>query len=412
MAADEVANAGAARAVGERGRALRIVVAYASALVQGVVLVTIPASSVWLRERIGIDEGTYGSSFLLLAGAAVGASYVSARLAPRLDTARLWRAGLALGALAMGLLAITSRVPVGARVGLFLAAQATLGAGFSWTVTGINAAATALFPSTEESPSRADSAITALHALLGIGCALSPLWVSLWTRRDGWAFAPTSVVLVLASLGVAEWIADRGLPEAAPASAMTGASRSGARIRLYAVMVVAYAIAEGVFGNWAKPFLIEVHRLSDERAGLGLSGFWFSVTAGRLLTTLVVRWVAPRVVQQLLASAMAVAFVVLPWAGGPLLGVAGFCFAGLACSAVFPLSVSLATGEDPTRAAQASSVLVAALMIGNGVGTFAIAPLKALVPLATLYPLAAALPMVIVALSVVLRRSARAPWPK
>jgi predicted MFS family arabinose efflux permease len=63
---------------------------------------------------------------------------------------------------------------------------------------------------------------------------------------------------------------------------------------------------------------------------------------------------------------VAAAFLVLPSVAGFLPSMLGMALAGVALSFFFPLSVSLASAEEPGLATAVSGTLVAALMLGIG----------------------------------------------
>ena len=75
-------------------------------------------------------------------------------------------------------------------------------------------------------------------------------------------------------------------------------------------------------------------------------------------------------------------------------------FAGLACSAFFPLTVSLGAQHFAGGAARASSLLTAALMVGVGVGSFVIGPLRGAASLSALYQVSAVYPLLALGLCV------------
>lgn len=86
-------------------------------------------------------------------------------------------------------------------------------------------------------------------------------------------------------------------------------------------------------------------------------------------------------------------------------GLALFALAGLACSAFFPLTIALASRRFEPNTAWVSSMLTAALMLGVGLGPFAVGALREAVSLENLYQLSALYPLLALALiALVLRR--------
>ena len=64
-----------------------------------------------------------------------------------------------------------------------------------------------------------------------------------------------------------------------------------------------------------------------------------------------------------------------------------FALAGLACSACLPLSIGTASNETPRFVETISGWMVAAYMMGYGIGAFAVGPLRELgdLELSTVY---------------------------
>jgi predicted MFS family arabinose efflux permease len=90
-----------------------------------------------------------------------------------------------------------------------------------------------------------------------------------------------------------------------------------------------------------------------------------------------------------------------------MLGLGLFALAGLACSAFFPLTITLASQRFPEHVAWVSSMLIAALMVGVGLGSFVIGPLREWLSLESLYRLSAAYPIAVVGLALWLAGSRR-----
>jgi predicted MFS family arabinose efflux permease len=91
-----------------------------------------------------------------------------------------------------------------------------------------------------------------------------------------------------------------------------------------------------------------------------------------------------------------------------LAGIFVFSLAGLACSAFFPLTVSAAVSVDPRRADEIASAMTAALMIGVGLGSFTVGPLRETLSIAQIYRTSALYPCAALALALVsTRRAAR-----
>ena len=74
---------------------------------------------------------------------------------------------------------------------------------------------------------------------------------------------------------------------------------------------------------------------------------------------------------------------------GEVGNLAAFALAGLACSAFLPLSISLATSDFRRRAELLSGGMMAAYLLGFGLGAYGVGPLRERgVALGTIYPAA------------------------
>jgi predicted MFS family arabinose efflux permease len=97
-------------------------------------------------------------------------------------------------------------------------------------------------------------------------------------------------------------------------------------------------------------------------------------------------WLAPPLL-------MIAAFLLLPYANTPFLGITLFAFAGLACSAFFPLSIGLASRRFEHYVPWVSSALIAALMVGIEVSSYVVGLLREALPLERLYQISALYPL-------------------
>jgi fucose permease len=174
---------------------------------------------------------------------------------------------------------------------------------------------------------------------------------------------------------------------------------------LFAAICVLYAFAEGTFGNWAVLYLQDSKHLPETVAAAGLSVFWAAIVAGRLLTSVLVLRLSPAVIWVCLPVLMIAAFLLLPYANSAVLGIGLFALAGLACSSFFPLSIGLASKRFAAHVPWVSSMLIAALMVGVGIGSYVVGVLREMFPLEQLYRLSSLYPLtVLVLVALVLRK--------
>jgi fucose permease len=178
---------------------------------------------------------------------------------------------------------------------------------------------------------------------------------------------------------------------------------------LFTTIAVLYAFAEGTFGNWAILYLQDVKHLPETVAAAALSVFWAAMVSGRLLTSVLVLRIAPQRIWVMLPLLMIVAFLLLPYANTPALGIGLFALSGIACSAFFPLSIGIASKRFPEHVPWVSSMLIAALMVGVGLGSWVVGVLREALPLEQLYRLSVVYPVLVLVLAAIAMRSGDKP---
>jgi MFS family permease len=348
-------------------------VVYGAGVVQGVVLVTFPAASTIFTDPAEYDLSStqYGTLFLPQVITAITAALAGAGLGARYGTKRVYLAGLAAGLLSMALLLVSSFLTTDTEAAyvLLLLATASLGAGFGLTVPALNTFAAAFHPAA------ADRSILVLNALLGLGTVLAPLFVALFVGLGFWWGLPLLsaillVVLVAISLRLPLRVQASGDAQA------RGARGIPARFWVYAGFAVLYGLCETVNGNWSQLEMTSELGASTTAASLALTAFWGMVTLGRVVFAAIQRWVPSRLTYHVLPFLLAGAFVliaVLP--DEPALGVLAFGLAGLGCSALLPLTISLGQEELKAFTAGVAGGVIAFYQLGYGIAAFGVGPL-------------------------------------
>jgi fucose permease len=347
------------------------VLLYLAGAVQGLALVTFPAASTIFASPHGfqLSSTQYGAMFIPQVVLAILASAFGSRLARRFGLRGVLLMGLCGDLLSMALLA-ASPLLIGTSAAFVLLCVATgaLGFGFGATVMALNTLVEGFFPKS------ADSAVLLLNALLGVGTALAPALVALFTGLGVWWALPLLVTLLVAVLLAGTLRATLHLPYN-PASA--GGGLPG-RFWLYAVAVLLYGVVETLCGNWATLYLATQRHVPSQLAALALTAFWVMVTLGRLLIAELDRVVAARWIYLALPILLLVVFQLVAHADSAVIGIVGFGAAGLACSAFLPFSISFAGGEFPRQAATMSGALIAFYQVGYGVAAFGVGPMRQL----------------------------------
>ena len=369
---------------------------YLIAFLQGLTLVSFPASSAVLKQMHGFTDAQYGAIFLPQVALAVLGAVAGGTLARRLGLQPLlWLTAAGNGLSQLALAASVWVMPTLA-FPTILAGTALLGFSFGLGGAPLNSYPPRFFPR------HAPAAVVALHTLLGLGLMVGPLLAEGFVRADRWAGFP---LLLLGLSALLALIAARvRLPEEAAGAAVARSAApnppltSGA-FWTFAAIAVLYAFAEGAFSNWAVIYLREAKALPAGVAALALSVFWAAMVTGRLLVAVLVVRVAPQVIWLTLPVLMAAAFLLLPGANTPALGLGLFALAGLACSAFFPLTITLASARFPDQVAWVSSMLIAALMVGVGLGSFVIGPLREWLALEQIYRFSTFYPILVIGLA-------------
>jgi fucose permease len=381
-----------------------LVAVYGSGLVQGLTLVSFPASSAALKHLHGFSDAQYGAIFFPQVALVILGSVTGGMLEARLGLRRLLLLALACGLSSQVLLAASLRPEAAAPYALVLGGTAFLGFSFGVGAAPLNGLPPRL------SPQRPDASITLLHTLLGAGLSFSPLLAAQLAAAGSLAAYPA--VLAGLCLAIALPVATAMLPDE-PTHEAGPDHRArpwrAASVWLFLAIALLYGVAEGTFGNWVLPFLTEERGLPMPTASLALSAFWASLAVARLLVAGALERVAARKLWLLLPAAMAGAFLAVPLSHDPFSAVGLFALAGATCSGVVPLTVGLASRRFPQHGPWVSALVVGAITVGVGGGSIAIGPLRSLLPLERLYPASAAWPLLMLALMALLARRGDLP---
>jgi len=389
-------------------------VVYAAGVAQGVVLVTFPAASTIFTDpdEYDLSNTQYGSLFLPQVVTAIAAALLGAGLGGRFGVKRVYLAGLAASLASMLVLLATQLLTQDHTLAyaLLLLATGLLGIGFGLSVPALNTFAAAFHPGA------VDRAILTLNALLGLGTVLAPVFVAVFVGLGFWWGLPLTstallVVLIVVSLRLPLHV------DPAPAAAGRPSAGLPSRFWVYAWFAVLYGLCETVNGNWSQLDMTSELGASAVQASLALTAFWAMVTAGRVLFAALQRRLPPRTVYHVLPFVLAGTFVLIALLsdGSPELGIFAFGLAGLGCSALLPLTISLGQAEFPAAAAGVAGRVIAFYQLGYGIAAFGIGPLLDRgVGLPAVYAAAAGVAVVMGASSFVVagRRPSAAPAPQ
>lgn len=203
-----------------------------------------------------------------------------------------------------------------------------------------------------------------LHGAWGVGATIGPLLMTaVLSAGFAWRAGYALLALVISSLALG-FYATRGLWDdesdrgaaALPATASLRASLGQPSVRANLALFFLYTGLEATPGQWAYTFLTEGRGLAPSLAGIAVSIYWGSLTAGRLVSGAVTRRYSPAAVLRLCLAGLPLAALLLAVvreASGLLVGLG--LLGGLGAS-VFPLLIA----GTPTR--------VGALHTDNSVG--------------------------------------------
>jgi MFS family permease len=393
----------------------------AAGLVQGIALVTFPAVSTIFTARgsYGLSSTQYGLMFVPQVITAVttslaGAGLLAPGLARRLGERTLYLVGL-VADLASMLLLIASWLMVHnqpAAYGLLLAATACLGAGFGLAVPALNTLTAAFHPAA------VDRAVLVLNALLGLGTALAPVFVAVFVGLGFWTGLPVlAAALLVVLFGVSVRLPLRPGTRAAPAApgerpaTPAPGGRIPAGLWLFGAFAVLYGFCETMNGNWSQLDLTSLG-VKTTTAALALTAFWALVTVGRVLFAAIQRWLPSRAVYHILPFLLAGAFLLISALprDRPAAGVAVFALAGLGCSALLPLTISIGQEKLARHQAVVAGVVIACYQAGYGIAAFGVGPVTdAGVRLPAIFAVSAGVAAVMGALSLVVAHGRPSP---
>ena len=375
-----------------------VVTVYCVGLFQGLALVAFPAASSVLTSSpgYGLSSTQYGLLFVPQVVMAIAGSLAMPSLARRFGIKPLLLVGIAADLLSMAVLAMSATV-AGDSIAfpMLLVSTALLGLGFGVTLSCLSTIAA------DFRPDRPEVALTTLNVLLGLGTALSPLLIALFTNVGEWWGLP-----VLAAVGLAVLLVlSLTLPiETAARNSTTDRAPIPRMFWVFAIALVAYGICETMFGNWGTTVLRN-DGASATTASYALAAFWACVTLGRLLISVMPRQIPTLVVYRVLPWAIAVTLLLVATVANGANGVVIFAAGGFACSGFFPMTIGYSEGTFPALGAVSAGWLIAAYQVGYGIAAFGAGALESTISLTSLFAVSAAVAVVMGALAVGIGRA-------
>lgn len=210
-----------------------------------------------------------------------------------------------------------------------------------------------------------------LHAMYGIGATVAPaLTTEIIDAGGSWRTA--FVVLAVAQLGVTALFAlTRNSWPDATAKAHAAPRLPKSAWGLFAVALATFALYTGVevsAGEWTFSLFTEARGLSLRASGYLISGYWASLTVGRIAMGIIGHRVAHRSLLLASLAGTAAGLQLLWWAPSPAVGAAGLVLAGFFLAPIFPVLMLIAAARlGPTYAPWAVGYLIAAAGLGAAI---------------------------------------------
>ena len=378
-----------------------IIAIYLSGFLNGITLIIFPAAGPLFTDAAfhNLSSSQFGNIFLPQLFAAIISSSLASQLGNKLGMKRVLMLGLGFHILAMLLLAST-QLSIGLEQASFfilLAATASVGLGFGFSLSALNAYAFNLFPGKE------DSAVTGLHVLTGVGQAGAALMLKIFLDYGLWWGAP----ILIASLLFLMIIFQSTLNLQLNIGQMPKLGRIPALVWFYAIIAFAYGGLEMIFSNWSAIYLESEASLTMTQAALGLSLFWIAVTSGRFIFAVLAVRFNLKLLYYLTPIVLVITLFMLPTFKGTGINLALMAFSGLAISFYFPYTISLAASAYPKQTAVISGLLVASLQLGFGIGASLTGWANESISLGTIFQASSFWPLLILIFALIIGFSTR-----
>jgi fucose permease len=247
---------------------------------------------------------------------------------------------------------------------------AAIGAGLGLAVPAANLLVS------EVNPSRRSAALNILNFCWGAGAIASPFLVAAAVKKvqlplmlDGMA-----LVMFITALGIAllpsslEPVSVRSSTTAKRSTkGMLGIDWTHTALPTLAALFFVYVGIENGFGGWIAAYSKSLGNLSLSLAALTPSFFYASLTLGRWLAPLLLRFSNEVRLARAGLLAACVGMAALVFARGLPGVVSSTCLAGLGLSSVYPITIALLSREFGRAAPRVGSVMFTLSNLGGGV---------------------------------------------
>lgn len=346
---------------------------YGVALFQGLCITLLPASNFIYKSAAthAITDQQYGFIFLPMVIASILVNLKFRKILHRFQAVQTYYLGLLFHIpliLFWMALAWTSGNNA-LSFGLLIASDICLGIGFGILITVLNLCVVELYPE------KRDIYLAGLHAVVGIGAALSPFIIQSCYDHGQWVWTGL-VYLALAAviflISMTTGVIQMKLTEDPDAEAEKPLppAQIPLQAKLLMLGVFFYGVIEATVGNWSTVYLLDTKEFSPQNTSMALSLFWLFITVGRILTTVYAMKADARKPYRLAPWIICLGVIALIFYRQESLTAPIFILIGLGCSCFFPLSVSFVTKTCDSLRDRLAAYTVAALMSGVGAGSF------------------------------------------
>ncbi|HET9529037.1 MAG TPA: MFS transporter [Blastocatellia bacterium] len=325
-----------------------------------------------IRAYFDLPIDALGALLVMFTSGYLLSSFISGRLLARMSVGAL----LALSCLA------TAASLLGYAAAPFWWVMVALGA-----LSGLGAGAIDAGLNTYAATHFSARTVNWLHAFYGVGATIGPVIMtgvivagSAW--QMGYVIVGVFQLLLAACFGLTRaWWKD-GVRQDAPERASTLAASNRSTLRLPVVWLSIavfffYTGLEAAAGAWAYSLFTEARGVSASSAGMWVSAYWGCLTAGRLLSGIVVGFVPVRALLRacMILIALGAAMIWLNLAS--LMSFLGLGLIGLASAPIFPSLIATTPARlGEAHAANGVGFQIAAAVLGQSllpaaVGMFA-----------------------------------------
>ncbi len=345
---------------------------YMISILQGITFTLMPSASQFLTSPQGLNLSSqmYGFLFIPMVAAAILVSFLCALFSGKIRYQSIFIVISLCNLCGLGLFAVTGFL----HANIFLTCvilMAFLGAGFGGMISLLNPIVYTLFSD------KASSAITALHACLGVGTAIGPLLFSLSLKIGFFWFDPALLIGLFAILVPLAALRIRGISQSGVQKYKKDSkSLSQLCFITFSAIAFIYGYIETTFGNWGIMYLFKEKNFSYLDASLALSIFWFFVTLGRVLVAVITTRISSHWIYRSLPLLILISLTFLQKAVSSNSFYISFALAGLGCSCFLPLTISLASLNYPLQASKVSGILMALYLSGYAFASEGVALLQ------------------------------------